>query len=173
MANRDLTLRQEKFVAAYLGEANGNATRAARLAGYRQPAKQGPRLLKKAEIAARVGAKVAEIAAGPDEILRRLEQQSTANLLWFYDVGPDGLPKLNLNKAEAKEHAHLIREVVFKDGAPVGVLLHDAQAATVHLGKHHRLFVVRREHSGPDGGPVVIEDRRQRLDEIKAQLGAG
>jgi phage terminase small subunit len=31
---KNLTLKQEKFVHAYLGEARGNATQAARLAGY-------------------------------------------------------------------------------------------------------------------------------------------
>lgn len=142
----ELTLKQEAFVAAYLGQANGNATEAARIAGYAQPNQQGPRLLVNVGIASRVRAKVEQVAASPDEILRRLDEQSRANLMWFYDVDSSGVPKLNLAKPEARQHAHLIKEITFdKGGSPVGVVLHDAQSATVHLGKHHRLFVDRQE----------------------------
>lgn len=50
-----LSHRQELFVAAYLeGEAKGNATAAAALAGYAKPNKQGPRLLVNVGIARRV-----------------------------------------------------------------------------------------------------------------------
>jgi hypothetical protein len=38
--------------------------------------------------------------------------------------------------------------------------MYDAQAAAVHLGKVHKLFTERFEHTGKDGGPIehrVIE----------------
>jgi phage terminase small subunit len=47
MAKKELNAMQQKFVAAYAG----NATEAAKIAGYRHPGQQGERLLKKVEIA--------------------------------------------------------------------------------------------------------------------------
>jgi phage terminase small subunit len=42
--------RRRRFVLAYVGEAAGNATQAARTAGYAKPAEEGCRLLKNAQI---------------------------------------------------------------------------------------------------------------------------
>lgn len=47
---RELTAKQRAFLRAYQGEAQGNATQAARLAGYSHPGRQGHRLLKHVEI---------------------------------------------------------------------------------------------------------------------------
>lgn len=49
-----LTRRQALFVAAYLGQANGNATEAARIAGYRHPHVQGTQNLAVPSIRAAV-----------------------------------------------------------------------------------------------------------------------
>lgn len=51
-----LSERERRFVDAYMGEAQGNATKAARLAGYSQKnaRQQGARLLTKADIKAEV-----------------------------------------------------------------------------------------------------------------------
>ena len=54
MPTRELTVKQHAFVSAYLGEANGNATEAARIAGYKQPMQQGNRLLRNVEVADRL-----------------------------------------------------------------------------------------------------------------------
>jgi phage terminase small subunit len=45
-----LTAKQERFVDAYLGEARGDASRAAQLAGYKRPEKLGLQLLKTAKV---------------------------------------------------------------------------------------------------------------------------
>lgn len=64
-AEASLTLRQAKFVAAYVGEANGNATRAADLAGYKTPHPSGSLLLRNATVAAAIArAKAAIMARG-------------------------------------------------------------------------------------------------------------
>jgi phage terminase small subunit len=44
---RELTFRQRLFVEAYIGEANGNATEAARIASSRRPNKVAERLVGK------------------------------------------------------------------------------------------------------------------------------
>lgn len=45
------------------------------------------------------------------------------------------------------------------------------------LGKHFGLFADRHEHTGKDGGPIEIEDARERLIDgiagIASRLGAG
>lgn len=43
--SKALTLKQQAFVSAIIGPAKGNATEAARFAGYQKPNVQGPRLL--------------------------------------------------------------------------------------------------------------------------------
>jgi hypothetical protein len=54
VARDQLTGKQHAFVAAYLGEANRNATEAARIAGYQHPMQQGNRLLRNVEIMSQI-----------------------------------------------------------------------------------------------------------------------
>lgn len=56
-----LTPKQAVFVAAYLGEANRNATAAARVAGYADPGQRGHELVKKREIQEAISEQIAEI----------------------------------------------------------------------------------------------------------------
>lgn len=65
-SKRALSAKQEKFVAAYLGEARGNATEAAALAGYRALkratlAEIGRENLRKPEIAVAIAAELAAL----------------------------------------------------------------------------------------------------------------
>lgn len=53
-----LSEKRRLFVEAYMGEAKGNATEAARMAGYAHPGSQGHRLLKNAEIHAAIQERV-------------------------------------------------------------------------------------------------------------------
>lgn len=53
-AQSSLTTKQEAFIGFYLGSARFNATKAARLAGYAHPNKQGPPLLVNLGIKARI-----------------------------------------------------------------------------------------------------------------------
>ncbi len=72
----DLTHKQKLFALAYLGEANGNATEAARLAGYRGNdvtlASVGLENLRKPQISALIEARLSEAAMSGLDILRRL-----------------------------------------------------------------------------------------------------
>ena len=51
-----LTAKRRAFVLAFIGEARGNATEAARRAGYAAPTEEGHRLLRNAQVAAAVEA---------------------------------------------------------------------------------------------------------------------
>lgn len=61
--SQGLTARQQAFVAAYIGEARYNATKAARIAGYSHPNKQGPALLVNLGIREAIDAHLAEVKA--------------------------------------------------------------------------------------------------------------
>lgn len=73
-----LTHKQELFVNAYLGEAKGNATEAARLAGYKgseQVLRQvGYENLTKPDIAALVEKRTSETAMSASEVLQKLSE---------------------------------------------------------------------------------------------------
>lgn len=75
MANK-LTHKQELFVNAYLGEAKGNATEAARLAGYNGNdvtlGAVGAENLKKPQIAELIERRTSEAAMSAAEVLQKL-----------------------------------------------------------------------------------------------------
>lgn len=116
-----LNPRQEVFVAAYL--ANPNASDAARKAGYAHPGSAGNRLLKNVEISARVGLKVAEVAMGPDEVLRL-----TATMARLYPFATSDARAAMQGKMKALEL----------------------------IGKYHKLWTDKVEHTGPGGGPIQV-----------------
>lgn len=124
MTDSTLTTKQEAFVAAYLGAAHGNATEAARMAGYKAPNKQGPRLLVNVGIASRVAQHVSKQIATADDVLRELADVAFADWREFVTVRTNprsGLPvdvKMDLtNKVKALEL----------------------------LGKYHSLFVEKQQ----------------------------
>lgn len=124
MTDARLTTRQEAFVAAYLGPAKGNATEAARMAGYKVPRQEGSRLLTNAVIAARVAEHVAQQVATADEVLRELADVAFADWRDFVEV--------------------IARD---KTGKPVKVRmdLTNKVKALELLGKYHSLFVERQK----------------------------
>jgi len=77
MANK-LTHKQELFVNAYLGEAKGNATEAARLAGYNGNdvtlGQVGAENLKKPQIAELIEKRTSEAAMSATEVLQKLSE---------------------------------------------------------------------------------------------------
>jgi hypothetical protein len=87
MANRPLTTKQTLFAEFYLGEAAGNATRAAALAGYKGDpvtlAAIGYENLRKPQIASRIHARVSEVAGDTNEILRQLWLIASAPMSQF------------------------------------------------------------------------------------------
>lgn len=122
--SRPLTTKQSEFIAAYLGEARGNATEAARLAGYARPMQEGYRLLRNADIAARVKQHVAEKFASADAVLQELTDVALS---------------------EWRDHIEIIARD--KAGTPVKVRmdLSNKVKALELLGKHHQLFVEKQE----------------------------
>lgn len=131
------TLKQELFIAAYLGEAKGNATEAARIAGYKKPKEQGYENLNKPHIHARVKDYVASKFATADEVLTELTDVAMAKWRDFLIIKRD------------------------KDGNEVEVKmdLHAKVKSLELLGKHHQLFTENMNVSGSlTREYIIVED---------------
>jgi phage terminase small subunit len=158
MADKPLTLKQEKFIAAYLGEANGNATEAARIAGYKHPGQYGHDLLKNREIDARIAKRVREYTGTAQEVLDELYDVATSDWKHFIEV-------LSVNR----------------DGEPVKVRMDMSSKikALELLGKYHQLFIdrqqvdvtIREQRVGLPQSTIVEVFQPSEHDEPKALTG--
>lgn len=134
-----LTLKQHQFIDAYLGEANGNATEAARIAGYALPGIQGHENLKKPYIRKIIDTKLGESAMSSAEVLARLSAIARSSLGDFINVADDGSYKLDLRRSKITGKLPLLKSIKpTRDG--VMIELHDPQAALTTLAKYHGLF---------------------------------
>lgn len=130
-----------------------NATEAARLAQYAHPNKQGPRLLVNVGIKAAIEARINEFKMSADEVLVRLTRMARSNIADFAHI------ENGQDLAELGSAGQVIKKFKRKIIGPIGgehdeieLELYDAQAALVHLGKHHGLFTERIEM--PDLKPL-------------------
>lgn len=152
------------FVLAYLDCLN--ATEAARRAEYAEPNKQGPRLLVNVGIRAAVDAGLRERAMGRDEVLARLAEHASGDIGTFLDIAPSGREFwVNLHGKPTRliKKIKITKSSVGSEDGPVidtkvELELYDAQSALATLAKHYGLLVDRQEISGPNGGPIVVND---------------
>ena len=165
-----LTPKEQLFVDGYLAGARFNATEAMRLAGYKGSAGvlgvSGHRLLRKAKIAALILERLNEHAMSANEVLARLSKQARGSLADVlneegnFDLAAlrqsgfhDLLKKLKIKKTVRHDGrgraADKIEEVTHE------LEIHDPQAALVHLGRFHKLFVDRHEVTGKNGIPLI------------------
>jgi phage terminase small subunit len=86
-----LTPKQEAFVAAYVGEARFNATRAAMIAGYpeRSAYQRGYECVKNSEIAARIREVLSTRAMTAEAVLTELSDVATADWRDFLQIRTD------------------------------------------------------------------------------------
>ena len=129
MADRPLSEKQRRFVEAYMGEAAGNATRAAELAGYSPKTAYaiGAENLRKPQITSAIAA----IVQSDPLVATRTQRQQ----LWT-----------------AIAFDRSVYESI-KGVTPV-VSIADRLKASELLGRSHADFIERREHTGPNGGPI-------------------
>lgn len=134
------TFKQQAFIEAYCGTANGNATEAARRAGYSVPMQEGHRLLRNAKVKAEIDRHLNEKALAANEVLARLADMARASIDDVATVDPKtGEIKFDFLKAAENGKLHLISEISFTEFGPK-VKLHDAQTALIQLGRCHGLF---------------------------------
>jgi phage terminase small subunit len=169
-----LNNKQRVFVEHYL--ATWNATEAAKRAGYSEKTAyaQGHRLLKNAEVQAALAERIEGLKAGADEVLLRLAAHSRGSMDDF--IG--SMDRIDIEKARALGVMPLVKKLKQRtmtisksqgediETHEIELELYDAQAATVQLGKYHRLFVDRQEVTGKDGGPIEVVPIREVIVEL-------
>lgn len=199
-AGDGFTGKQRIFIDAYLS--NGfNATEAARTAGYKAKddhslASIGYENLRKPEISAAVAERLNEAAMSANEVLARLSKIARGEVNDFLDEdGKFDLPKarrLNktglLKKLKSKRTSKRVDSLTGEDEESRETLetalvyeevefeMYSAHEALRDLGKYHKLFADRLEHTGKDGGPIETSDAsltdEQRAGRIAAILDA-
>lgn len=122
---KKFTLKQELFLSAYLGEAKGNASEAARIAGYKNPMQEGSRLLRNDEIRARIEEFLAPKYATAEQVLQELTEVGLSEWRDFLTI--------------KTAHGETV-DVRMDLGSKVKSL--------ELLGKYHQLFTDKVEHSG-------------------------
>jgi phage terminase small subunit len=158
-----LTGKQKAFADYYIGEGALNATRSASLAGYAGDdnalAVAGSRLLRNVKVRAYIEEQLKDLVASPNEILTILTRQAKGSLADVLDE--DG--ELDLDDAKRRGVDALLKKVkVTEKYDPVMKTterkfeyeIYDAQSAAVHLGKVHKLFADRIEHTGANGSDL-------------------
>lgn len=159
-----MTPRQQRFVSAYVGEAKFNATKAAEIAGYAQPRQRGCELKSEPEIAAAIKEHLDAAAMSADEVLMRLADQARADISDFITFEQTGeYWRVDLAKAARAGKLHLLKSITFERmGQKIEMV--DAQAALVHLGRHHKLFTDKVEQHDPETDA--------KIERLLAELGA-
>jgi hypothetical protein len=154
VAKDGLTDKQQLFALEYAASLNG--TEAAARAGY-----SGDRNtlgvvafenLRKPKVRAEIDRLLKERTLQANEVLSRLADQARGIPADCFNVHGK-LIGVDFEKLKEYGLLHLVKKVSYdRDGRPV-VEFYDAQAALVHLGKHHGLFAERLEDDRP---PVTI-----------------
>jgi phage terminase small subunit len=153
-----LTGKQQAFVDEYLK--TRNATQAALEAGYspKSACAIGWENLRKPEIGEAIRQRLDENAMLANEVIAILSEQARGDMSDFVSFVPGvKLPMLDLKKAHEAGKFRLIKKLKYTADGGIEFELYDAQAASVQLGKLHKLFTDKQEVSGPEGGPVRIK----------------
>jgi phage terminase small subunit len=188
---RKLTNKEKVFIDEYLKCFSG--AEAARKAGYsaRSIYSIAYENLRKPVIREELDRRMAEVHMSSAEVLARLSDHARGSHRPFVKVATDGFVYFDFSNPEAMEHLHLVKKIETKrtrrlegrgkdaeewEDEWIRVELHDPQDALEMLGKYHKLFVERKEYSGPNGGPIPIFDmdtwkkeRESRLKKLKDQ----
>lgn len=164
-----LTGKQRLWFESYM--THGNATQAARDAGYSNPDKSGPRLLKNPRIQDAIEDALRQKVMSREEALQRLSSQARAEYAEFITA------VIDLDTGEITDYARIDLHALLKDGK--GHLIkaitpgrygqtiefYDAQAALVQIGKFYKLFTDKVEETGP-----VPDAIARALDEINGRF---
>jgi len=186
----DLNVRQRLFLVHYLGESAGNATAAARRAGYRKPRQAGSRLLSNVAIQERLEGHLSRLECGIQQVLQRLSTIATADIGDFIALERRGQGwRIDLGRARARGLTQAIRRVEPGPDGPQ-IELHDALKALELLCRFYglwrrperrlaqqRLDLIRQQLGQPDGSavdwPAVVAAAEQRAADRRQDLGEG
>jgi phage terminase small subunit len=161
-----LNERQSKFCREYVRLLN--ATQAAIEAGYSEKTarQMGSENLSKPDIRAEIDKLMAEQSMLSSEVLLRLTKHAQLDMTQYIEKYGIFMT-VDIEALKRDGLGHLIKKLKpTKYGTEVE--FHDVQTALLALGKHHKLFVERHEHTGKDGEPIAVEDARDQLARLLA-----
>lgn len=171
-----LNAKQQQFVNEYLQ--CFNATRSALAAGYSGKTAHaiGWENLRKPEIAEAIRRRLQETAMSADEVMTRLADQGRGDLGEFLVRDGDSIT-VDLDAMRAERKTHLIKKITqirrrrtikdnTEDEITTSLELYDAQAALVHIGRHHKLFTDKSEVAGD----VTFRDSESALERINSRI---
>jgi len=147
-----------------------NQTKAAIATGYPpgRARKSASRVFARPEVQAYIAERIAERAMTADEVLARLAEQARAEYApYLLSSGT-----VDLERMLADGRGHLIKGIKWDRGGNRIVEFHDAQAALVHLGRHHKLFTDRTEEDVHVTLEGAREELERRIDQFMARRDA-
>lgn len=145
MAKKKFTNKQLAFISYYIGVANWNGAKAARLAGFSEKTARSiaQRLLTNVDIQEEIKRRLDEKAMSADEVLIRLAEQARASIEGFLQFPKSKgrrKPTLDLKQAQESGLLHLIKKLKYNAQGQIEIELHDAQIALQLIGRHYGLF---------------------------------
>jgi len=180
------TNKRRLFLEHYFA-CNMNATEAARRAEYKKPNRQGPKLVKVGIIADAIKDRLAAMAMDSNEVLARLGKHARITMDDFVKVVQlDDLGRsvvfVSLQQAKERGVLDCVKKITqLKDGG-FTIELHDAQAALIHLDKHHGgpgkgpiphgVDVTTKGESLNDGARIQSEQQARSMAALSDALGA-
>lgn len=170
----ELTHKQALFVEAYLAN-GGNATAAARSAGYKSPRQMGSENLTKPYIAEKIGVRIKEAAIQADEVMELLTKvargfdplkYTTQRDLYARDKSGEPyligtMVELNLDALEDDGLGWLIKSIKNTSYGP-RYEFQDPMNALPLLAKHHDLL---KEATSPVTVNLITPGRARELNE--------
>ncbi len=166
---RPLSYRQRLFVEYYLGESAGCAVDAARRAGYSAPHPQGVRLLQKSAIRAAIEARLAKAAMSADEVLARIAEIASCDLVDFLDVNAEGA-RVNMELVKRRGLGHLIKRLRAHKNGTVDIELEAKLPALIKLGEYYKLW---HPEAAPQVSLVELAKRlRAKYEHLRSNDGA-
>lgn len=171
------TDKERLFIAKYTeygAKSFLNGAEAARSAGYSKRSAKviASQNLTKLNLRAEIDRRLQEFALGPGEVLARLGEHAANVAGTYVKVGKDKKPVIDVAAMVRDGKQHLIKGITYTRSGQVVVETYDAQAALVHLGRYHKLFVDRmRTETWEDDLVDLIRGNKATLDDVKREFG--
>jgi hypothetical protein len=181
-----ITLKQKRWAEAYVGEARGNGTQAARLAGFSDDSEKylgvvGARMVGNDRVRRYVAYLLARGRGGPREVLAGIVELSTITADAFLSFDDKGNVRTDLDKARRLAALGAIKEIQCdpETGALTRVRLYDRQKAQLMLAKMHGQIVEKVEVEDVTPGQSAMgkllgdPEAMKLARRLAARIGAG